>query len=344
MTAVGGSMRVLITGATGYLGGHVAARLRSAGHAVIALARPGRGTCVPAGCLPVEGDVLDPASLDRALDGCDALVHMAALVKMWVKDRREFDRVNVEGVAAVLRAAERRRVRRILYTSTIGALGPTGPEPRNETFERNEFRFRTEYERTKWVADRLVRERTGDGLPVVTVYPGVVYGAGAMTQGNLLDRVFTDFLDGRLKARLGGAPTRVCYAYADDVAEGHRLALERGTPGRGYILGGENVSQDELFALLQALTGRRPPRFVIPFWTAVAAGRLLRAWARLTGRPPAITDGTVATFRHHWIYSSDRAVRELGYRITPLREGLGRTIDALRPRMASRAGAAGQER
>src|SRR5207247_2044915 len=83
--------------------------------------------------------------------------------------------------------------------------------------------------------------------------------------------------------------------------------------GRGYILGGGNVSQDELFALLQALTGRRPPRFVIPFWTAVAAGRLLRAWARLTGRPPAITDGAVATFRHHWIYSSDRAVRELGY-------------------------------
>ncbi len=332
-------MRVLITGATGYLGAHVAARLQSAGHAVMALARPGRGTSVPAGCLPVEGDVLDPASLDRALDGCDALVHMAALVKMWVKDRREFDRVNVEGVAAVLRAAERRRVRRILYTSTIGALGPTGPEPRDETFERGEFRFRTEYERTKWVADRLVRERAADGLPVVTVYPGVVYGAGAMTQVNLLDRLFTDYLAGRLRTRLGGTPARICYAYADDVAEGHRLALEKGTPGRGYILGGENVSQDELFALLHALTGRRPPRIAIPFWMAETAGRLLRAWARLTGRPPAITDGAIATFRHHWVYSSDRAVRELGYRITPLREGLGRTIEALRPRTASRAGA-----
>lgn len=332
-------MRVLITGATGYLGAHVAARLQASGHAVVALARPGRGTSVPAGCLPVEGDILDPASLDRALDGCDALVHMAALVKMWVKDRRDFDRVNVEGVAAILAAARRRGVRRILYTSTIGALGPTGPEARDETFERSEFRFRTEYERTKWVADRLVRERVADGLPVVTVYPGVVYGPGAMTQGNLLERVFTDYLAGRLKARLGGPPTRICYAYADDVAEGHRLALERGTPGRGYILGGENVTQDDLFALLQSLTGRRPPRFSVPPWTAELAGRLLRAWARLSGHPPSVTDGAIATFRQHWVYSSDRAVRELGYRITPLREGLGRTIEALRHRTVSSAGA-----
>src|SRR5438093_13422179 len=107
-------MKVLVTGATGYLGGHVASRLASAGHTVLALARPGRETSVPPGCRPVVGDVLDPASLDRALDGCDALVHMAALVKMWVKDRREFDRVNVEGLDAALRGAARRGVRRSL--------------------------------------------------------------------------------------------------------------------------------------------------------------------------------------------------------------------------------------
>ncbi|HYS05980.1 MAG TPA: NAD-dependent epimerase/dehydratase family protein [Candidatus Dormibacteraeota bacterium] len=337
-------MRVLITGATGYLGAHVAARLVSAGHAVRALVRPGRGASVPAGCVPVEGDILEPASLDRALDGCDALVHMAALVKMWVRDRREFDRVNVEGVAAVLRAAEQRHVRRMLYTSTIGALGPTGPDPRDESFERDEFRFRTEYERTKWVADRLVRDRVREGLPVTTVYPGVVYGPGAMTQGNLLGRVFMDYLGGRLKARLGGAPARICYAYADDVAEGHRLALEKGAPGRGYILGGENVSQDELFALLHALTGRRPPRLAIPFWAAETAGRLLRAWARLTDRPPDITDGAIATFRHSWVYSSERAVRELGYQITPLREGLRSTIEALRSGSVSPEASARQGR
>ena len=332
-------MKVLVTGATGYLGGHVAARLASAGHRVLALARPGREASVPAGCRPVVGDVLDPASLDRALDGCDALVHMAALVKMWVKDRREFDRVNVEGLGAALRAAERCGVRRILYTSTIGALGPTGPEPRDETSERTEFRFCTDYERSKWVAELMARERAANGLPVITVYPGVVYGIGAMTQGNLLDRVFRDYLTGRLKVRLGSAPSRICYAWADDVAEGHRLALDKGEAGRGYILGGENVSQDELFGLLHELTGLRPPRVAVPFWAATTAGKAMRSWARLTGRPPAFTDGAIATFRFHWAYSSGRAIRELGYRVTPLREGLRLTLAALRLQEAARAGA-----
>jgi farnesol dehydrogenase len=265
---------------------------------------------------------------------------MAALVKMWVQDRREFDRVNVEGLASALRAAERCSVPRILYTSTIAALGPTGPDPRDETFERAEFRFRTDYERTKWVAELLVRERVESGLPVITVYPGVVYGAGAMTQGNLLDRLFRDYLAGRLKVRLGRAARLICYAYAEDVAEGHRLALEKGAPGRAYVLGGENCSQDELFRVLHEITGLRPPRTTVPFWVAEAAGRAMRTWARVTGRPPAITDGAIATFRFHWAYSSARAVRELGYRITPLHEGLRRTLEALRTQAPARAGEA----
>src|SRR4029450_2336219 len=105
--------RVLITGATGYLGGHVATRLASAGHTVLALVRPGREESGPPGCLAVIGDVLDPPRLESALEGCEALVHMAALVKMWVRDRSEFDRVNVEGLAAALRAAKHCGVRRI---------------------------------------------------------------------------------------------------------------------------------------------------------------------------------------------------------------------------------------
>jgi len=323
-------MKILITGATGYLGAHVAARLVSAGHTVLALVRPGKEAGLASGCRPVPGDVLDPMSVERGLGGCDALVHLAALVKMWVKDRREFDRVNVEGFAAVLRAAERAGVRRILYTSTIVALGPTGPEPADESHERSEFAFRTDYERTKWVAERIAVERARAGAPLIIVYPGVVYGPGATTQGNLLDRLFRDYLEGRLRTRLGRKPARVCYAFVDDVAEGHRLALENGRTGRGYILGGENVTQDELFAHLQVLTGIAPPRHALPFWAAEAAGKALRAWARLGGGAPSFTDGAVATFRSHWAYSSGRAIEELGYRVTAMREGLRKTLLALR--------------
>jgi farnesol dehydrogenase len=333
-------MKVLITGSTGYLGSHVAARLATAGHTVLALARPGREAGVPPGCHPVTGDVLDPPSVERALAGCDACVHMAALVKMWARDARQFARVNVEGLAAVLRAAQRQGVSRILYTSTIAALGPTGPEARDETCARTEFNFRTEYERSKWAAERLAVERAAAGLPIVIVYPGVVYGPGAATQGNLLEKVFTDYAAGRTRTRLGRRSTRICYAYAPDVAGGHLLALEKGTPGKGYILGGENITQDELFSLLHELTGFPPPRTAIPFWVAEAAGRAQRFRARLTGRAPAFTDGAIATFRYHWAYTSDRAVRELGYRVTPLREGLRATLAALRRQAAGRAGAA----
>ncbi len=330
-------MKILITGATGYLGAHVAARL-AAGHAVQALVRPGKESRLPPGCRPVAGDVLDPASIERALDGCEAVVHMAALVKMWARDRGGFDRVNVEGLAAVLRAAEKSSVRRVLYTSTIAALGPTGPETVDETHERTEFDFRTDYERSKWVAEKVAVERARGGAPLVIVYPGVVYGPGAPTQGNLLDQLLREYLAGRLKTRLGRRPTRICYAFVDDVAEGHLLALERGVAGRGYILGGENVTQDELFTLLHELTGIPPPRRAIPFWMAEAAGRGQRAWARMGGAPPAFTDGAIATFRYHWAYSSSRAIGEIGYRVTALREGLRRTLQALRREPAVRAG------
>ncbi len=333
-------MRVLLTGATGYLGSRVAARLAASGHTVLALVRPGGESRTPAGCRPVSGDLLEPASLRRTLAGCDALVHMAALVRTWVRDPRDFDRVNVEGLSSALRAAEECGLGRIVYTSTIVALGPTDGEVGDETSERVDFRFHTDYERSKWIAERMVREKSASGLPVVIVYPGVVYGPGAPTQGNLLRATLEAYLAGRLRLRLGRGDRRICYAFIDDVAEGHVLALERGTPGRGYILGGENATQGRLFSILRDLTGIPGPRHAIPYGPAEIAGRLLRGVARVTGIPPAFTDGVVATFRHEWAYSSERATRELGYRITPLPEGLKLTIEALRLRPVAPRGPA----
>jgi farnesol dehydrogenase len=265
---------------------------------------------------------------------------MGALVRMWVRDRREFDRVNVEGLSAALRAAAEAGVSRIVYTSTIAALGPTDGVVADETFERTERRFCTDYERTKWIAERLAREKLAAGLPMVVVYPGVVYGPGAGTEGNLLRKMFSDHLGGRLRSRLGRGDLRICYSFIDDVAEGHRLALEGGRMGRGYILGGENATQDEIFSILADLTGRPAPRTVIPYWAGETIGRMLQGISRLTGIQPAVTAGAVSTFRHEWAYSSDRAIRELGYRITPLREGLRLTIDALRRGGGARAATA----
>lgn len=323
-------MRVLITGATGYVGGGVARRLLAGGHEVTALCRPGREEALPAGCRPSVGDLRDPPSLRRALAGREVLIHMGALVRMWARDRREFDRVNVEGLAAVLRAAEEAGVGRIIYTSTVVALGPTDGAVGDEMFEREHQSFCTDYERTKWIAERLVREKLAAGAPITVVYPGVVYGPGAPTEGNLLRRMLADHLAGRLKARLGRGDLRICYAFVDDVAEGHRLALERGRPGRGYILGGENATLDDLFGILARLTGRPPPRRAVPYWAGETLGRVLQMVASVTGSHPAVTAGVVRTFRHEWAYSSERAISEIGYRITPLAEGMRATIEAMR--------------
>jgi farnesol dehydrogenase len=323
-------MRILITGATGYLGGRVASELAAAGHEVLALCRSGSVARVPAGVAAVPGDILDGAALRRALTGCAALVHMAAMVQKWARQRDDFDRVNVRGTAAVLEAAAAAGVGRILYTSSVVALGPTAGPPADEETPRRGAASCTDYERTKWLGLQVVRERAAAGQPIVVVYPGVVYGPGASTEGNLLRQMLADHLAGRLRTRLGRGDLRICYAWVGDVARGHLLALERGAAGRSYVLGGENATQDDLFAVLAEITGHPPPRLTVPYWLGEAIGAAMLMAARLTGRPPAVTPGVVATFRHEWAYRSDRAKSELGYTITPLREGMRLTLEALR--------------
>jgi farnesol dehydrogenase len=322
-------MRVLITGATGYLGGRVARALAAGGHDVRVLCRPGREAAVPPGCTPATGDLLDGAALRAALAGCDALVHMAALVKRWARDRAEFHRVNVEGTERILALAAEARIMKVIYTSSIVALGPTDGSIADETRALPEEAGFTDYERTKRLSLVAVRRRVDSGQPIVVVYPGIVFGPGAATEGNLIGPILDDYRSGRLHARLGRSDLRICYAYAGDVARGHLLALERGRPGPGYILGGANLTQAELFAHLTAITGKPAPRWVVPYWAAEVAGGLEILRARLTGRPPEVTPGVVRTFRREWAYRSDRALAEIGYTMTPPGEALGATLAAL---------------
>jgi farnesol dehydrogenase len=327
-------MKLFLTGGTGFLGKRVAGCLAGSGHDVVALARrrPSDGA-MPAGVRVVLGDVTDLDSLVAGAEGAEAIVHAAALVKVWVRDQTAFDRVNVGGLRNVLEAARRLSIPRILYTSSFIALGPTDGATADESWERR-LPPHNAYERTKTEADRLARQACRDGAPIVTVYPGVVYGEGELTDGSLMTRTVRDFARGRIPGYLGSGDQRICYAYMDDVVEGHRLALERGAPGRGYILGGENASWKELYATLARLTGRPAPTRHLPFWALRLAGRALRWQARVTGIEPPLTDEVVEIYRHDWAYSSQRAQQELGYRITPLEEGMRRTLAWLNVRAA----------
>jgi len=325
-------MRLFLTGGTGFLGKRVAAGLAAAGHEVRALVRPAPATFrkMPERVIAVSGDVTDLPSLERGAQGCDAIVHLAALVKMWVPDRRDFDRVNVEGLKNILEVGRRAGVRRILYTSSFIALGPTDGSVADESWVHSPTGHHNDYERSKAAADLVARAEAERGAPLITLYPGVVYGAGELTDGSLMTKTVRDFMQGRVPGFLGSGEQRICYAFIDDVVEGHRLALEHGRIGRGYILGGTNATYHEVYALLAALTGRPLPRRHIPFWLMEAVGRILRWRARLTGSPPFITDEVIRIYRHDWAYSSARAVAELGYRMTPLDDGLRRTVEWLR--------------
>lgn len=332
-------MRVLLTGGTGFLGKNVAAALDAGGHSLRLLARSGSNLSgLPPGAEIARGDVTDASSLQGAAEGCDAILHMAAVVKMWAPDPTLFDAVNVGGLRNALAAARATGVR-LVYTSSFMAVGPTGPAPADES-QVHPGTYRNHYERTKAQADAVAREAAAAGQDVVMLYPGVVYGPGDLTDGNLVVKMAVDHLEGKLPGIVGPGDRLWSYAYVGDVAEGHRTALERGRAGERYFLTGENVDMNGLFALLAELTGVPAPRRHIPYAVATALGVAMWAWAELTGHPPQLTHQVVGVFREHWAYSSAKAERELGYRVTPLRQGLQETVAWLREQGAIAGGMA----
>jgi farnesol dehydrogenase len=309
-------MRVLVTGGTGYLGRAIVRTLAARGHDPVVFARTASQSGLPGA--HVDGDIRDRGALERAAAGCDAISHSAALVSIWRRRREDFDEINVGGLRHVLAVADALRISRLVYTSSFLALTPrdlTSPIEAND------------YQRTKIAADRVADEAVRSGNPLVRVYPGVVYGPGTFTEGNLVGRLIADHLRYRLPGLVG--PERPwSYAYVDDVAMGHVAALERGTPGGRYVLGGENAPQSRVFEIVEAITGRRrPPRIPFPIADALGAAEELRV--RLFGGTPLITRGAVEIFRHDWSLDSGDAIRDLGYNMTPLREGVERTIAEL---------------
>jgi NAD+-dependent farnesol dehydrogenase len=311
-------MKVLVTGGTGYLGRAVVRALAARGHDVVVFARTAASSGLPASLTFVNGDIRDRTALERAAAGCEAIAHSAALVSIWRRRRQDFDDVNVGGLRNVLDVAAAQRIPRIVYTSSFLALTP---RDRRQPIEAND------YQRTKLAADRLADERVRNGSPLTRVYPGVIYGPGSFTEGNLVGRLIADHLKRRLPG-LVGPENLWSYAYIDDVAAGHCAALERGVAGERYELGGENAPQTRVFDLVRQITGRRPP-MRIPFPVASALGAAEELRVAMFGGTPLITRGAVEIFRHDWSLDSSRAARELGYSITPLDEGIRRTVASM---------------
>lgn len=319
-------MRSLVTGGTGYLGGRLVERLLEAGDEVHVLHRRTSDVSRLSGAVSlVEGDVTDLGSLLKASGDCDRIFHTAALVKTWTRDPEDFDRINVQGTLNICEAARNKGLR-LIYTSSFFALGPTGPAPVDEGYDRQSDDYCTHYERTKTLADIEVRKLLDQGLNAVVLYPGLVYGPGPLTQGNYVSIMVRDFLRRRVPGIPGDGGQRWTYAYIDDVVEGHLLAASRGKPGDRFILGGPVVSLDESFKALSEITGLPAPRIHLPIGALKGFGWLGDLYAGVTGQAPKVTSGVVETYRRHWAYDSKKAEKELGYRILPLKQGLENVV------------------
>ncbi len=322
-------MNIFITGATGFLGRQVLQALHARGHRLTALVRsPGKVT-FPEGVLIAPGAVEDLGSYRDSLNGQDVFVHLAALVKMWVRDSSQFDRVNVEALENAIRASADCGIRKFIHTSSFIALGPSNGKPLNEEDPRRTGDFHNHYERTKYLGDQVARSFLKEGYPVTILYPGVIYGPGALTDGNIIAKNIIPFLNGSMP--FGLSILDWSYAFVSDIVKAFVTVVEEETPSRRYILGGDNRSGGEFYEALYQVSGKKPPSVNLPIGMAKLAGYGEYALAILFGREPSMLTHQVAEiYKHSWAYDSSLAQKELHYRVTPLVDGLKELVEWLR--------------
>jgi len=326
------SETVFVTGSTGFIGTKLVNELVNRGHTVHALTR---GSSNKDGLsherIKLEiGDIQDRASLERGMKGCTQVYHLAAYAKNWSKDPSVFFKQNVEGMRNVFAAAKQSGVKRVVFTSTIVAFGPTLPGVvGNEDMPRITRRYYTEYEETKSIAEHEALKEAAGGFPVVIVNPTRVYGPGKLTEGNSVSLMIDMYDRGKVPVLLNHGTNIGNYVLVDDLVRGHILAMERGRIGERYILGGENASLADIFRYVDAVSGKRHFQVSLPPAIAMLYGGFEKKKAEWLGLYPQITPGWVETFLQDWVYSTAKAERELGYTIVPLKEGIRMTYEWL---------------
>jgi dihydroflavonol-4-reductase len=313
----------LVTGASGFLGWHVARLLIERGHRVRALVRRKvRELDVEA----VPGDLRDRASVERAVAGCGLVFHVAADYRLWAADPTEIYDSNIEGTRHVLEAARNAGVDRVVYTSTVGCIGvPQGGEG-DEDCPVSLDGMKGAYKRSKFLAERTAVALAAFGLPVVIVNPTAPVGDHD-TKPTPTGRIVLDFLKGDMPAYID---TGLNVVDARDVALGHLLACERGRVGERYILGSQNLTLAEILEKLSAIAGRPAPAVRLPYAVAYAAGVLTTAWATVTGKPPRAPLDAVRMARKKMFVSHAKAARELGFAPGPAEGALRRAVEWFR--------------
>ena len=320
---------ILITGVSGFVGAAVAKAFAAEGWRVRGLARASSPATNLEG-FPgdiVRGDMLDAAATARALEGCDALAHVAADYRLWAPDPEEIVRHNREGTRIVMEAALAARVKRIVYTSSVATIAPLPGGAAGEDRPLTEQTAIGAYKRSKVVAERLVERMVAErGLPATIVNPSTPIGPRDV-KPTPTGRILVEAATGKIPAFVD---TGLNIVHVDDVARGHVLALEKGQPGRRYILGGEDVMLEALLAEVAHRVGRKPPTISLPTAPLMPLAAISEAWGRLTGKEPLFTRDALKMAKYRMFFSSERAKAELGYAARPWQQAVGDALDWFR--------------
>jgi dihydroflavonol-4-reductase len=317
-------MTTLVTGAAGFLGSHVARQLVARGDAVRVLLRAS-STNRSISDLPLEyvtGDLRDPDSLERALQGVRRVFHVAADYRLWARRSREIYESNVTGTKNLLEAAKRAGVEQFIYTGTVATIAVDRPKPPNEATEAALDEMVGHYKRSKWQAEKEVLAAAKDGLPVIVAMPTTPVGPGDW-KPTPTGKIILDFLNGKMP---GYVETGLNFVGVEDCAAGHLLVAKRGKQGERYLLGAENLSLKQVLDMLAKITGLPAPWLKIPHGLALAVAYASTAFSRLTGREPGIPVEGVKIARHLMYVDCARARRELGFKPGPVAGALERAV------------------
>ncbi|MGD0301906.1 MAG: hopanoid-associated sugar epimerase [Bryobacteraceae bacterium] len=315
----------LVTGATGFIGWHVARKLLTRGHTVRALVRP-TSKVRELDLEAVSGDLRDSDSLERAVKGCGLVFHVAADYRLWAKDPSELYRSNVEGTRNLLTAARAAGVDRVVYTSTVGCIGIRKDQPGSEDVEVRLEQMTGAYKRSKFQAEQVAIEFAETGFPVVIVNPTAPMGDHDF-KPTPTGKIVVDYLKGAMPAFVD---TGLNLVDVEDTAEGHLQAAERGKPGERYILGCENLTLEQILERLARISDGKVPRWRIPYPVAYAAGLASTGWANLTGQDPRAPLDAVKMAKVKMFVSSEKAKRELGFNPGLVDGALKRAVDWFR--------------
>lgn len=324
-------IRVLVTGASGFIGRKLCLSLAEMGYDVVALCRDIEHPYLirHRNIYVVKGDILDVESLEKAMKDCFQVYHTAAMAKMWCKNEEDFYHVNVTGTRNVLACAMKMGVERVVHTSTCGVWGPTLNLPVSENDPRA-VGFPISYERTKYLAELEVKEFVKKGLEVVIVNPSRVYGDGPITDSNTVSKMVTGYIKGTWRFIPGDGKSIANYAFVDDVVEGHVAAMLNGRNGERYILGGEDVSFNGFFNTLKQITGKKRNLYKIPVSIIKAYSMLEFLKTKLFNLTPFFLPEFADRLKCNQQYCSNKAITELNYQITPFAVGLGKTVNHFR--------------